>query len=125
MAVNAVVAFFSLGPWVETPYDEIFTGPIAYSKTNVARLLPAIGAGNVVLLLLTPISVGNLVVRFRRSSGVERLQFRWLTWAVGVLAVTLLSGLVLSPFGLEDVTRSAEGVISTLALAGIPTGSIG
>jgi signal transduction histidine kinase len=110
MIVNAVVAFFSLAPWVGTPYDEIFAGP----------MLPAIGTANVILLLLTPVSVGNLIVRFRRSSGVERLQFRWLTWAVGVLAVTLLSGLVLTPFGLEDVARGAEDVISTLALAGIP-----
>jgi signal transduction histidine kinase len=110
MALNAGVAFFSLAPWVRTPYDEIFAGP----------MLPAIGTANVILLLLAPVSVGNLIVRFRKSTGVERLQFRWLTWAVAVLVLTLLSGLVLSPFGLEDAARGVDDVIATLALAGVP-----
>lgn len=110
MVGNAVIAFVSLGPWVETPYDQIFAG----------SALPAVGYANLILLLLVPFSVGNLIVRFRRSTGVERLQFRWLTWAVAVLAVTLLSGIVLNPLGLEDAVSDVQGVISTLALAGIP-----
>jgi hypothetical protein len=108
MTANAVVKFVSLGPWVQTPYDEIF-----------ARSMMS-GSLNLILLLMIPLSVGNLVARFRRSSGVERLQFRWLTWAVGLLAVTLLSGLVLSPLGLLDGVSDVQGVLSTLALAGIP-----
>ncbi|HEY5683857.1 MAG TPA: hypothetical protein VIY70_00645, partial [Acidimicrobiia bacterium] len=115
MTTNAVAVFVSLGPWVETPYDEIFAG----------SMMPAMSYLNLILLLMVPLSVGNLVVRFRRSSGVERLQFRWLTWAVGVLAVTLLSGIVLEPrirdpLGLENTVSNVQGVISTLALAGIP-----
>ena len=110
MAGNAAVAFVSLGPWVETPYDEIFAG----------AMLPSVGYANLILLVLVPLSVGNLVARFRRSSGVERLQFRWLTWAVTLLALSLVSGVVLFPLGIDTAASDVQGVISTVGLAGIP-----
>ena len=35
------------------------------------------------LFALTLVATAALLERFRRSTGVERLQYRWLAWAVG------------------------------------------
>ena len=111
MAASSIVSFVSLGPWAQTPYDEIFT----------SSLLATVEFAQLLLLLLVPASVGNLILRFRRSTGVERLQFRWLTWAAAVLGLSLVSDIVLYPLGVDHII---PGWISTVALAGIPV-SIG
>lgn len=69
---------------VATTYLPSSTIPYNYSS----------GAGDAVVLvtvfLLVCVSVGSLVVRYRRSSGVVRHQIRWIAWAGAFLGVTLL-----------------------------------
>jgi signal transduction histidine kinase len=53
-----------------------------------------------VMILIIPIgvlgSLMSLVLRFRRSTGIERLQLRWLVTAAGVVAVMYSAGILLS-----------------------------
>lgn len=44
---------------------------------------------------LVPMCVTALVVRFRRSKGVERQQFRWVVWGASVTGVLMVSAVIL------------------------------
>ena len=48
---------------------------------------PLWAATNLLLVVVLAASVAELVLRFRRSRGVERLQLTWLVWAVALFAV--------------------------------------
>ena len=92
----------ALAPWVQTPYDQI--GNRASSAGIVAFLL----------LFASIASIINLILRVRRSEGEERLQYRWITWALGINVVLLLG------FGWLSNYPNLHGWISTISLAAIP-----
>src|SRR5207247_1374994 len=54
----------------------------------------------VALILLIPLTIlasaASLIVRFRRSSGIERQQMKWLATAAAILAVVYLLAMVVS-----------------------------
>jgi hypothetical protein len=71
----------------------------------------------VVLLVIVLCSVASLVVRFRRSSGEERQQMKWLTYAAAANFATLL--LVMS-LPADSAWYRAVDSLSNLVLAGLP-----
>jgi hypothetical protein len=71
----------------------------------------------VVLLVIVLCSVASLVLRFRRSSGEERQQMKWLTYAAAAYFATLL--LVMS-LPADSAWYRAVDSLSTLVLAGLP-----
>ena len=71
----------------------------------------------VLLMVLVLCSVASLVVRFRRSSGEERQQMKWLTYAAAAYFATLL--LVMS-LPADSAWYRAVDSLSTLVLAGLP-----
>jgi hypothetical protein len=71
----------------------------------------------VVLLVSVLCSVASLVVRFRRSSGEERQQMKWLTYAAAANFATLL--LVMS-LPADSAWYRAVNTLSDLVLAGLP-----
>jgi hypothetical protein len=71
----------------------------------------------VLLLVIVLCSVASLVVRFRRSSGEERQQMKWLTYAAAANFATLL--LVMS-LPADSAWYRAVDSLSTLVLAGLP-----
>jgi hypothetical protein len=79
--------------------------------TQIDIILP------VLLLTILLCSVASLVVRFRRSSGEERQQMKWLTYAAAAYFATLL--LVMS-LPADSAWYRAVDSLSTLVLAGLP-----
>jgi signal transduction histidine kinase len=88
------VVVFSLSPGKVSEVLE----PLAQNPLDVGIPLPVIEAMEVVLLPLLPICIlaaaASLVVRFRRSGGVERVQLKWLMSAVVFMAVTYAVAMV-------------------------------
>jgi hypothetical protein len=83
-------------------------GPPYRSVANplaVAALAGTLRAVNDVTWLVTglaiPVAAASLVVRFRRASGVERQQLRWLALAAALAAATVLTLAALVPTGNE------------------------
>ena len=75
--VVAVQSARYLGPWVDTPFDEEAWG----SLENLVGVLTT------VFLVLGLATVVQLIVDYRRSSGITRLQYRWFTFALLLNAV--------------------------------------
>ncbi|HEX6401140.1 MAG TPA: histidine kinase [Actinomycetota bacterium] len=70
------------------------------------------------LLALFVVSAASMVVRFRRSRGVERQQLKWFAFAATVLLVYFLASAVLEALEISEGTVGQ--VISGLAFAGLP-----
>jgi hypothetical protein len=71
----------------------------------------------VLLIVLVLCSVASLVVRFRRSSGEERQQMKWLTYAAAAYFATLLLEMSLPA---DSDWYQAVDSLSNLVLAGLP-----
>lgn len=83
----------------------------------VGRLdLPGVAWGLFVLAVL--VSAASMVVRFRRSTGVERRQIRWFAYAVGLMALTLVV-ITISSGGWRPA-ETAAGMLFPVAVAGVP-----
>lgn len=65
------------------------------------------------------IAMATAVLRYRRSTGVERDQMRWLVWAVLVMALTLTVVTV------ADVGRAIDAVIVAVAVLPIAAMTVG
>ena len=76
----------------------------------------------VVVMLSAVLGLVSLVVRFRRSSGVERQQLKWMAYVASLVGtLLLLNFFVLVPFGVEGRgVRLVSEQLLNLAVAGIP-----
>jgi signal transduction histidine kinase len=70
------------------------------------------------LLGLFVLAASSMVIRFRRSSGIERQQLKWFAFAAVFLVVYLLTSSVLEMLGIAE--GDLGEVISGLAFLGIP-----
>jgi MFS family permease len=111
-----VGAAFSPGP-LEGAGAKTVPNPLGIEGAEAAfNLLEAIGGLGLGLLML--VSVGSMVVRFRRARGVERQQLKWFTYAA-VLSVLLFLVFILT--GLDTRAPSLLGyVIAALWLMAVP-----
>jgi signal transduction histidine kinase len=93
MVISLVAILFAPGPLVESNF------PGLQNPLGIEALRSALSLATASILVL-PVgvigSMASLVLRFRRSSGIERLQLRWLVTAAGTVAVLYALALILS-----------------------------
>ena len=98
-----------LAPWVETPYATVL------GQADGTTMAGSIGLLMLPLMAIALAAVIRIVVRYRQTTGEERLQYRWVTWALGLYVVV---GIFL--FSALQALGDVGGLISTALLANIP-----
>ncbi|RIK40025.1 MAG: hypothetical protein DCC58_14470 [Chloroflexi bacterium] len=86
-------------------------------ETLEAPLLVAGSLGMALLLGIAPISAAALIVRFRRSRGVERLQLKWSAYAAALVAIALSIDALTRLFGWQP--RFMPAIVG-LSIVSIP-----
>lgn len=101
------------GPWNDPGIGVRIDNPLGLQLAAPLRAIWAVGVG--LVLIGSALAIASLVVRYRRSSGEERVQLRWLVY-VGGLAITLFPTMALLPVP-EDL---AWGLFVADLAIGIP-----
>jgi hypothetical protein len=111
----ALLVLVTLVPGPVDPYQQVLAGPFDFRGLDGALLVV-----NQLALVFTTLAVvvcaGSLVVRFRRASGVERQQLRWVALAAALVVPAAVAGLAGMALGSSEVLTWAL----TAWLAGLP-----
>lgn len=86
MAIMTVAGLANTAPWVDKPYDEIFANDLSPGPFSYLML---------VLMAAALAAAVHLVRRYRASGGAERLQYRWVTWALALFVLNIFFGFFL------------------------------
>ena len=103
---------------VEQPGGAYLTVP---NPVHVEVFEPLAGLAEMtwpLLLALFVLAVASMVIRFRRSSGIERQQLKWFAFAAVFLVLYFLTSAVLEGLGIGE--GAVGEVISGVAFLGIP-----
>ena len=117
--LSAAAPVLGMLSWALVPFEgpfESVANPLA-----VPALAGPLSAVSALALIVTglgiPVGAASLVVRFRRSRGVEREQLRWLALAAALLGVAVLAMAALAA-GLESTLGwLSAGCVALLPLA--------
>ncbi|HZF59516.1 MAG TPA: hypothetical protein VEZ19_13725, partial [Rubrobacter sp.] len=98
-------------PWLPNPLG---------IEGAVGDVLPAAeDAGNGILPIAILVSISSMIVRFRRSSGRERLQLKWVAYTAALMAASFLVSFVL-PEPVPQAIQDAVFFLGVAAFAAIP-----
>ncbi len=81
ITATSIASALAMAPWVDRSYDEIY-GPLGPGGVFGVFWIP--------LVALAGASFVHLFRRYRRSTGEERLQYRWVTWSLGMIVAFIL-----------------------------------
>ena len=110
------------GGWGGDQTQALAPSPLFEQTTPVGDVFSAIFYPSF-LLAFVGASI-SLIVRYRRSTGEARLQFKWLAYAAGFLLAGLIAILIDSGFAAVSTDKLWEATLMSLAFAAIPA-SIG
>jgi hypothetical protein len=77
------------------------------------------GVGNGILPIAVLVSISSMIIRFRRSSGRERLQLKWVFYTAALTASSFLISFVL-PEPIPQAAQDAVFLVGVAAFAAIP-----
>ena len=101
-----------------TMVDYRIDNPIGIEGLAIVEDLPIFGALSVILLAGIVGAVASVVVRFRRSRGVERQQMKWFVYSASLLLAAAVSTLASDFHFLPEIVSS---VVLGLAIVALPT----
>ena len=113
-AVVGAVAWLLIVLW-PGPVDDVIV-PLADNPLGVAWLAPYADLLAGIVLPLLPICIlaaaASLVIRFRRATGVRRLQLKWLMAAASGVAAVYGVGIAVSWSNMWSASEGEEGALS-------------
>jgi signal transduction histidine kinase len=102
--------------------DTSSVNPFGIGGDTARSVFDAMRAGGLALvLLMTPVALASLVVRFRRADRLEREQFRWLIYAAVLIIVAGIAGsFITSSMRDPRAATDLQNAITSLSAAFVP-----
>ncbi|MDF2967022.1 MAG: putative two-component system sensor kinase [Nocardioidaceae bacterium] len=118
IGVTCLVTGSALAPgkMTDTPAPEV-DNPLGIADPTLADGLQVVGWATCLVCVI--LAAWSLVLRFRRSQGVERQQLKWFVWSAGLLPAFLVTAMVVDSTG-GDTGGDYVNVMLALFLAAVP-----
>ena len=111
MSILAIALATTATALAQNPWSTL---PVSSAETTVPGILGSLNdAGFALASMAAVVSVASLVVRYRRSLGVERSQIRWIALGGGVYVFSLVVG---GNSPLSPIVDAAGGLVAQSAL---------
>jgi hypothetical protein len=95
-------------------FGRALPNPTAIGGTAEEVLEAVDSIATIPLLVLLAMGIASVVVRFRRSVGVERLQLKWFLAAVGLVVASMIGMAALFFLGLQDLSNASYFVFNVI-----------
>jgi signal transduction histidine kinase len=115
MVISVLIAIVSV-MWAFRPSGTVVYSTATDTEGTFRDLGVVAGLASFAMIGLIPVCIAGLVVRFRRSSGQERMQFRWVVWAAVVSGVVMLPAITYSIVTRVDSVRWPMAVALVLLI---------
>ena len=116
LVLLGVLLFFGQDTLVGSSDDAVIANPFFLPGLAGLEIPDAVFAVSLIGLLLG--SVLSLVLRFRRSTGVERQQIKWVALAIAFLASSFILSTIASAIGLNG--ELIDSIVSGIAFITLP-----
>jgi signal transduction histidine kinase len=116
LVLLGVLLFFGQDTLVGSSEDAVIANPLFMPGLAGLEIPDAVFAVSLIGLLLG--SVLSLVLRFRRSTGVERQQIKWVALAIAFLASSFILSTIASAIGLNG--ELIDSIVSGIAFITLP-----
>ncbi|HEX9645648.1 MAG TPA: ATP-binding protein [Acidimicrobiia bacterium] len=81
--------------WLANPASTLTLSQTQDTNGGFTGLAAVVTVSYVAVFAVIPLCVTALVIRFRRSAGIERQQFRWVVWASAIAGLLMVSAVVM------------------------------